>query len=134
MDNSQTENEFWQYFDELIESSSVVIDRPIGSTHPRIPDLIYPFDYGYLQDKVSTDQSGIDIWVGDNEDKILDALICTIDLNKMDIEIKLLIACSEVNFQTIIGFHNSGKMRAVLVRRFGGIEEHEFNIDPRISH
>lgn len=52
----------------------------------------------------------------------------------MDIEIKLLIACSEANFQKILGFHNSGKMRAILVRRFGEKEEHEFNIDPRISH
>jgi inorganic pyrophosphatase len=59
-----------------------VIDRPIGSTHLCIPDLIYLFDYGYLQDTISTDQSGIDIWLGDHEDKILDALICTIDLKK----------------------------------------------------
>ena len=134
MDNSQTENEFWQYLDKLVDSSLVVIDKLIGSTHPCIPDLIYPLDYGYLQDTISTDQSGIDFWVGDNEDKILDSLICTIDLKKMDIEIKLLIACSEANFQTILGFHNSGKMRAILVHRFGGKEEHEFNINPRISH
>lgn len=76
------EIEFWQYLDKLVNSSSVVVDRPRGTTHPRFPDLIYPLDYGYLQDTISTDQSGIDFWVGDNEDKILDALICTIDLKK----------------------------------------------------
>ena len=76
------EIEFWQYLDKLVNSSSVVVDRPRGTTNPRFPDLIYPLDYGYLQDTISTDQSGIDFWVGDNEDKILDALICTIELKK----------------------------------------------------
>ena len=38
------------------------------------------------------------------------------------------------SIHSISGFHNSGKMRVILVRRFGGKEEHEFNIDPRISH
>ena len=128
------EIEFWQYLDKLVASSSVVIDRPRGTTHPRLPDLIYPFDYGYLKDTISTDNSGIDIWVGDHEEKSLDAVICTIDLNRRDVEIKLLIAYLESNTQTILGFHNSGKMRAILVHRFGGKEEHEFNINPRISH
>lgn len=74
------------------------------------------------------------ISVGDSQDNILDALNCTIDLNKMDIEIYKLFICSEAYFQTIFGFHNSSKMRAILVRRFGGKEKHEFSIDPRISH
>lgn len=133
MYSRQMEIEFWQYLDKLVASSSVVIDRPGGTTHPRLPDLIYPFDYGYLKDTISTDNSGIDIWVGDHEEKSLDAVICTIDLNRRDVEIKLRIACSESNTQTILDFHNSGNMRAILIRRFEGEEEHEYKIDPRIS-
>ncbi len=128
------DNEFWDYLDKLITSSSVVIDRPRGTTHPRLPDLTYPLDYGYLKDIISTDQSDVDIWVGDKEEQDLEAIICTIDLNKKDVEMKRLIACSEANIQTILNFHNSGKMRAILIRRIKGMEKHEFNIDPRISH
>ena len=127
------DNEFWDYLDKLIASSSVVIDRPRGTTHPRFPDLTYPLDYGYLKDTISTDQSDVDIWVGDKEEQDLEAIICTIDLNKKDVEVKLLIVCSEANFQAILDFHNSGKMRAILIRRFKGMEKYEFNIDPRIS-
>ena len=26
----------------------VIIDRPLGSTHPTFPNLIYPLNYGYV--------------------------------------------------------------------------------------
>jgi len=111
------ENDFWEYLERLIEESTIVVDRPKGTAHPQFPEMIYPLDYGYFQDTTSMDGGGIDIWVGSQTKKNLDAIICTIDLNKKDIEIKLLIGCSEVNQKTIIDFHNSDAMRAFLIRR-----------------
>jgi inorganic pyrophosphatase len=111
------ENEFWEYMERLVENSTIKIDRPKGSAHPRFPDLIYPLDYGYLKDTTSTDGGGLDVWVGAQTSARLEGIICTIDLNKKDIEIKLLIGCSEADLKTILDFHNSDAMRAILIRR-----------------
>lgn len=35
---------FWQSLDLLVAESSIVIDRPCGTPHPRYPDFLYPFD------------------------------------------------------------------------------------------
>ncbi len=111
------ESEFWEYLERLIENSTIKIDRPKGSAHPRFPDLIYPLDYGYLKDTTSTDGGGLDVWVGAQTSAQIEGIICTIDLNKKDIEIKVLIGCSKSDLKTIIDFHNSDTMRAILVRR-----------------
>jgi inorganic pyrophosphatase len=104
-------NDFWEYLDRL------VIDRPRGSHHPRYPDLIYPVDYGYLEGTTTVDGGGVDVWVGTLPEKSLTALVLTVDLHKRDVEVKLLLGCSEVEQQTILDFHNDGLMCAVRVLR-----------------
>jgi inorganic pyrophosphatase len=91
------DNDFWEYLEKLIERSSLVIDRPRGSVHPRYPDLVYPLDYGYLEDTVTSDGGGKDFWIGEGDDRELRAIVCTIDLVKKDVEIKVLIGCSETD-------------------------------------
>jgi inorganic pyrophosphatase len=109
--------EFWEFLDRLVESSSIVLDRPKGSLHPRYPDLVYPLDYGYLDGTTTIDGSGIDLWLGSLSDRQLDAIVLTVDIQKRDAEIKLLIGCSEEEQQQILNFLHSGWMRAMLVRR-----------------
>jgi inorganic pyrophosphatase len=89
------ENEFWEYLERLIEINTIEIDRPKGSAHPRFPDLIYPLDYGYLKDTTSIDGGGLDVWLGSQSGARLEGIISTIDLNKRDLEIKVIIGCSE---------------------------------------
>ena len=96
----------------LLISNSIVIDRPRGSPHPRYPSVIYPLDYGYLDNTTSSDGSGIDVWVGSlnilmNEDqrKTLTGILCTFDTLKRDAEMKLLVACSTEDIQIIRDFH-----------------------------
>jgi len=55
---------FWHELDELAAACPVVIDRPKGSRHPRYPDMIYPYDYGYLEGTQAADGGGIDCWIG----------------------------------------------------------------------
>lgn len=31
------------------------IDRPLGSRHPRHPDMIYPINYGYVEGVIAGD-------------------------------------------------------------------------------
>ena len=72
---SKRKDEFWDAIDELVNSSEIVIDRPKGSVHPRYPDFLYKVDYGYLKNTASMDGGGIDVWVGTDKERKIDAVI-----------------------------------------------------------
>ena len=110
------EKDFWDFLEELVQSKKKIIDRPKGSNHPRIPEIIYPVDYGYLEDTSSMDGGGIDIWVGSDIKQKINGIICTIDALKSDSEIKILIGCNILEIETIISFHNEKYMRGIFIR------------------
>jgi inorganic pyrophosphatase len=47
--NAKKNEAFWEALDTLVSSSKLVIDRPKGTHHPRFSEIIYPVDYGYLE-------------------------------------------------------------------------------------
>ena len=107
---------FWQAIDTLVNNSEIVIDRPKGTVHPKYPDFIYKVDYGYLKSTTSMDGTGIDIWVGSERNKQIDAIMCTVDLLKMDSEIKILIGCSKEEKDVIYETHNESQfMKGILI-------------------
>ena len=108
---------FWEDLDRLISSSQLVIGRPKGSTHPRYAEMIYPLDYGYLKDTLSTDRGGIDVWRGSGDPNDLSGILCTIDLEKRDAEVKLVLGCTAEEIRIILEFLNEKSMRAVYLRR-----------------
>lgn len=97
---------FWQAMDQLLAHSKIAIDRPRGSQHPRYPKMVYPLDYGYLEGTSAMDGEGVDVWVGTSPVNGLDALLCVVDLPKGEVEVKLLLGCTE-----------GEKQLALLVRR-----------------
>ena len=42
---------------------NIVIDRPLGSAHPKHDDIIYSVNYGYIPDTVSGDGEEIDVYL-----------------------------------------------------------------------
>ncbi len=100
------ETRFWQGWVNLIATHKIILDRPKGSRHPRYPGLIYPLDYGYVEDTTASDGAGIDVWSGTLGDKTLTGILCTFDKIKRDAEIKLLIGCTPEDVQLIQVFHN----------------------------
>jgi inorganic pyrophosphatase len=110
--------DFWKSLDLLVQTSEIVIDRPKGSVHPKYPDFLYEVDYGYLKNTTSMDGGGIDVWKGTNQEEIIDAIICTVDLSKKDSEIKILIGCTEEEKEKIYRIHNASEyMKGILIRR-----------------
>ena len=97
---------FWSTLEQLIANSQIVIDRPKGQPHPRYAELIYPFDYGYLEGTTAGDGAGIDIWLGSNAGKTLTGILCTLDTIKRDAEIKLLVNCTTEDVEKILRFQN----------------------------
>lgn len=108
---------FWQRLDELVSTCELVIDRPRGTPHPRYPNFIYPFDYGYLSGTLAMDQGGIDAWAGSLPGRQVTAIICTVDMYKQDAEIKLLLGCTADDAAIILATHNSGPQSAILIVR-----------------
>lgn len=39
------------------------VDRPLGSTHPNYPDMIYPINYGYVDGVFAADGEEQDVYV-----------------------------------------------------------------------
>jgi inorganic pyrophosphatase len=111
------EADFWNYLRELVDSCRVVIDRPKYTSHPRFSDLIYPLDYGYLEGTLSGDGGGLDVWVGSHQTKDLAGIILTTDQLKRDVEIKLLLGCTDEEISRILAFFDQNQMGTLLVRR-----------------
>ncbi len=108
---------FWQYLERLAGESSLVIDRPKGTPHLRFPELIYPLDYGFLEATAAGDGQGIDVWVGSSGQRSLQGIICSVDLDKRDAELKIVQGCSAQEIQTILAWHNRYMMGAIFVPR-----------------
>ena len=108
---------FWKVLDEIVESHSIVLDRPAGSAHPQFPDLVYPYDYGYLEGTSAMDSGGIDIWRGSLAKQAVTAIVLTVDRLKEDAEIKLLLGCTAEEMAIIERHHNGGFQSAILSPR-----------------
>ena len=111
-------NGFWEFIDKLVNESEIVIDRPKGSRHPKMENIVYEVDYGYLRNTKSMDGSGIDIWKGSNENKKVNGIFCTIDLYRKDSEIKILIGCTDDEINKIDKMYNGLELLSgLLIRR-----------------
>ncbi|MEH1793146.1 hypothetical protein [Nostoc sp.] len=109
--------DFWFKLDRLVAASNLKIERPKGTSHPRYPSFVYQLDYGYLQDTQSGDGNNIDVWIGSLLNQTVTAVICSIDLEKRDTEIKILLGCTSEERQAILDIHNTGSQSAILLVR-----------------
>jgi len=108
---------FWTFIDRLWKTSHVCVDRPSGSAHPRHPSFIYPLDYGYLVDSAAPDGAAVDVWLGSRRRTKVDAAIWTVDLEKRDLELKLLVGCTADEIRIVLRLTNVHSMRSILIRR-----------------
>jgi len=104
---------FWQEMTQLTKTNAITIDRPRGKPHPRYPGMIYPFDYGYLENTSAGDGDGIDVWIGTSKQRALTGILGTFDTFKRDAEIKLLIGCTLQDIQIIRTFN--GQMHTLYI-------------------
>jgi len=65
--------------------------------------MIYPLDYGYLEESTSGDEEGIDFQLGASGEISLSGIIICVVTKKRDAEIKLLLGLSpeEIKLATI---------------------------------
>lgn len=51
------------YGDILGKRVTIVVDRPMGSVHPSHADMVYPVNYGYVQDILGGDGEEQDVYL-----------------------------------------------------------------------
>lgn len=78
----------------------VIVDRPIGTHHPKYEDMIYPVNYGYIPGVIAPDGEeqdayilGVDVPVAEFVGKVI-AIIHRMD----DVEDKLVVAPEDASF------------------------------------
>ena len=47
----------------LGQTVTVTVDRPLGSTHPRHADMVYPVNYGFLPGVIGGDGEAQDVYI-----------------------------------------------------------------------
>lgn len=109
---------FWQKLDSLFFSSSITITQPAGSSHPKYANLVYPVNYGILKDTQATEQAGISIYRGSRSAHNVEALVLAADILNKDIDVKLLVGCTDEEIDSILRFVNSTEFqKSVILRR-----------------
>ena len=79
---------------------TVTVDRPLGSLHPRHPDICYPVNYGYIQGIPAPDGEDQDAYIL-GVDRPVEAFIgqiIAIIHRKNDVEDKWVVAPEGVRF------------------------------------
>lgn len=95
-------DDFFDRLDALVATTALRIDRPRATEHPRLPDVVYPVDYGFLEGTTGGDGKGVDVFRGAGESGVVGAAL-TVDL-KGDVEVKILLNCSEAEIAAVQRF------------------------------
>lgn len=95
---------FFTALDELVRKTPLRIDRPQGSSHPRFPEIVYPLDYGYLEETAGGDGDGVDVFRGSADGTGIVGVALTADLTKRDVEVKVLLDCSDEEIDRVEHF------------------------------
>ncbi|MFI0773139.1 inorganic pyrophosphatase [Streptomyces sp. NPDC021212] len=85
---------FFTNLDRICASARLVVDRPKDSRHPRVPQAVYPVDYGYLDGTTGGDGEGVDVFRGSAEGAGVVGVFVTADPVKRDVEVKVLLDCT----------------------------------------
>lgn len=62
-DNYKKSERYIQACSYLGKNAKIIIDRPLGTAHPKHPDMIYPINYGYIPNTVGGDGEELDVYL-----------------------------------------------------------------------
>ena len=107
---------FWQKVDTIFLSSNVNIIRHKGEVHPQFKNLIYPTEYGHLDE--TGNGNPISVYMGTKNHSEITGLIVAADILQKPIDVKLLLGCTEEEVNDVLHFLNQTDFqKTVLIRR-----------------
>ncbi|MBW9212244.1 MULTISPECIES: Inorganic pyrophosphatase [Terrabacteria group] len=109
---------FWQKVDTLFLSSGYTILRKKGERHPQFPNLIYPADYGYVNETKSTNGNGASLYAGSENRNKITSLVIAVDILSREMDVKILVGCSPEEEEAILRYLNqTDYQKTILVRK-----------------
>ena len=108
----------WEKWQVCICNNGITVERPRSTAHPDYPSVVYPLDYGFVNDTLGTDGDPVDVFVGRGTTGLVGGILTT-DVRQQDREIKLLYDCTPPEIYTAHGFINYDRtlLEGVLVLR-----------------
>jgi inorganic pyrophosphatase len=82
------------------EIVKVIIDRPLGSVHPKHEDMIYPMNYGYIEGIFAMDKQEQDAYIIGVHEPIKEfiGVVIAIVIRNDDIESKWVVAPAGISY------------------------------------
>ena len=79
---------------------NVIIDRPIGSTHPKHKDIVYEVNYGYIPNVIANDNEEQDVYILgiDKPIKTFNGKVIAIIKRKNDTEDKWVMSLNDKKY------------------------------------
>ncbi len=93
----------WAATEALVVAHGITLERRRGSAHPRFPEIVYPLDYGSVDDTIGEDGEPIDVFVGSGPARLVGAYR-TVDRRRGDTELKLLWGLTADEVYLVHGF------------------------------
>ncbi len=108
----------WEKWQGCIFNNGITIERPRTTAHPDYPSVVYPLDYGFVNDTLGTDGDPVDVFVGRGTTGLVGGILTT-DVRQQDREMKLLYDCTPSEVYTAHGFINYDRtlLKGVLILR-----------------
>ncbi len=94
--NSEAE----KYISVIGRTVTVIVDRPLGSYHPKHKDIYYPINYGYIEEIIAPDGEEQDVYilgVDKPVDRFTGRIIAVVHRND-DVEEKWVVAPENMTF------------------------------------
>lgn len=115
---------FWQKLDTLFISSKVAINRPKDMASKTYPNLVYPVDYGYLEDTTGSANKEVDVFLGTLEDKRIQSMAIGTDILRKTVEVKLIAGCTDTEKKSILEFLNQMEFqKAIIINRSDNVPD-----------
>jgi hypothetical protein len=109
---------FWQKLDTLWFGSSFNQTQGVGDHHLQYSNIVYPVPYGYLKDTTSVNH-GIAAFRGSAKGKGIRAIIVATDILNKEVDVKLLIDCTNEEENMILHFLNQLEFQKTIIARRG---------------
>lgn len=98
----------------------VTVDRQLGTSHPRFPNIIYPINYGYIDGTIGGDGMPIDAYIIDQSitkglEKYTGFVIAVVH-RKNDKENKLIVSSKDAYKAFFTNFSNVKKLKEEIYR------------------
>ncbi len=109
---------FWQKLDTLYLSSGYQLVKRKGEVHDKFKNLVYPLDYGRVDDLSGSGSKGNAVYLGSLNRNKVSGLIIAVDILAKELDVKVLAGCTDEEIESVLRYLNQTDFqKTVLIRR-----------------